>query len=154
MVGIKDLSESIMSIEAAQSLATKMNLDLVKIVPNAQPPVCRIMDYGKYCFEMRKKEREAKKKQKVIEIKEIRLSMGIGENDLETKANHAKRFLQAGNKVKVVLRFRGREMMHTKLGEDLLQKFADACVEFGAIEKAPRLDSRNMLMFLTAKNSK
>lgn len=143
-----------MSAKEALSLAEKSNLDLVKIAPNAIPPVCKIMDYGKFRFEQAKREKEAKKNQKVMEIKEVRLSLNIDTGDFNTKVNHALRFLRDGNKVKVSIRFRGREMAHTELGIDVMQRFAEACSETGSVEKAAKLEGRSMLMFLVPKSSK
>ncbi len=143
-----------MSAKEALSLAEKSNLDLVKIAPNATPPVCKIMDYGKFRFEQAKREKEAKKNQKVMEIKEVRLSLNIDTGDFNTKVNHALRFLRDGNKVKVSIRFRGREMAHTELGIDVMQRFAEACSETGSVEKAAKLEGRSMLMFLVPKSSK
>lgn len=144
----------IMSPDAAMKIALEKNLDLVKIAPAAVPPVCKIMDYGKYRFEQAKREKEARKNQKVVEIKEIRLSLGIDTHDFNTKVNHAHRFLKDGNKVKVSIRFRGREMGHPEIGQDIMSKFAEACAEFGVVDKQPKLEGRNMLMFLSAKASK
>ena len=144
----------IMSAKEALALAEKSNLDLVKIAPGANPPVCKIMDYGKFRFEQAKREKEAKKNQKVMEIKEVRLSLNIDTGDFNTKANHATRFLRDGNKVKVSIRFRGREMAHTEHGIDVMQRFAEACAEFGNVEKAAKLEGRSMLMFLVPKASK
>lgn len=139
----------VMSGKEAFSLAVEKGLDLVKIVANARPPVCKIMDYGKYKFEIAKREKENRKNQKVINIKEIQLSPSIDTNDLNTKCNHAVRFLKNGDKVKVMVRFRGREVSHSEIGETLLLKFADTVKEFGNIEKAPKLEGRNMTMFLS-----
>ena len=127
-------------------IAIEKNLDLVKIAPQAAPPVCRIMDYGKYRFEQAKREKEAKKNQKVIEIKEVRLSLNI-----DTKVNHAMKFLKAGNKVKVSVRFRGREMAHSQMGTVLMQRFTDAVAEVGTVEKQPKMEGRSMTMFISAK---
>ena len=138
-----------MSGKEAFSLAVEKGLDLVKIAANARPPVCKIMDYGKYKFEIAKREKENRKNQKVINIKEIQLSPSIDTNDLNTKCNHAVRFLKNGDKVKVMVRFRGREVSHSEIGETLLLKFADTVKEFGNIEKAPKLEGRNMTMFLS-----
>ena len=135
----------------ALNLAASKNLDLVKIAPQATPPVCKIMDYGKYKFDQQKREKEAKKNQKVIELKEVQLSLNIDTHDLETKVNHAIRFLKAGNKVKVSIRFRGREMVHPERGLDIMQQFADACAEYGNVEKAAKMENRTMLMFLASK---
>lgn len=144
----------IMSAEEALKIAEEKNLDLVKIAPQAVPPVCKIMDYGKYRFEQTKREKEAKKNQHVVEIKEIRLSLNIDTHDFETKVNHARRFLTSGNKVKVSIRFRGREMAHTEHGITTMQQFAEACQEFGNLEKAPKLEGKSMMMFLAPKPKK
>jgi len=143
----------IMSARDAQHLAIEKNLDLVKIAPQATPPVCRIMDYGKYRFEQAKREKEARKNQKVIETKEIRLSLNIDTNDFNTKLNHAIKFLQGGNKVKVSVRFRGREMAHTDLGAAVMKRFADSIADHGTVDKQPKLEGRSMTMFITAKQS-
>ena len=129
-------------------MAMDKGMDLVKIAANAQPPVCKIMDYGKYKFELAKREKENRKNQKVINIKEIQLSPSIDTNDLNTKCNHAVKFLKNGDKVKVMVRFRGREVSHSEIGEALLIKFADTVKEFGNVEKQPKLEGRNMTMFL------
>ena len=144
----------IMPIEEALRLAEEKNTDLVKIAPQAKPPVCKIMDYGKYRFEQAKREKEAKKNQRVIEIKEVRLSLNIDTHDFETKVGHAVKFLKSGNRVKVSIRFRGREMAHPENGLVTMSKFADACSEFGTVEKPAKLEGRSMLMFLAAKSSK
>lgn len=144
----------IMSAKEAFQIATEKNLDLVKIAPQAKPPVCKIMDYGKYRFEQAKREKEAKKNQRVVEIKEIRLSLKIDKHDFETKANQAQKFLKAGNKVKVSIRFRGREMAHPEHGLTTMEEFAVACQEFGVVEKPAKLEGRQMLMFLSAKPTK
>ena len=131
------------------------DLDLVCMAPNAQPPVCKIIDYGKYRFEQMKREKEAKKNQKVIEIKEIRIiGIGIDKHDFETKGNHAIRFLKDGNKVKVAIRFRGRELGHPEIGTALMKDFAEYCEEYGTVEKAAKMEGRNMLMFLAPKSGK
>ena len=129
-------------------LANERDLDLVLISPAAVPPVCKIMDYGKFCFEKEKRAKEAKKKQQVVDVKEIQLSCTIGEHDFQTKLNHAHRFLKGGDKVKVVVRFRGREMRHTELGADILAKFEKGCEGIGVAEKKAVLDGRNMTMFI------
>lgn len=144
----------VMPIEEALRLAEEKNTDLVKIAPQAKPPVCKIMDYGKYRFEQTKREKEAKKNQRVIEIKEVRLSLNIDTHDFETKVGHAIKFLKSGNRVKVSIRFRGREMAHPENGLVTMSKFADACSEFGTVEKPAKLEGRSMLMFLAAKSSK
>ncbi len=144
----------VVSIDEAQQKAIDRNLDLVEIAPQADPPVCKIMDYGKYKFEMMKKEKEAKKKQKVLDIKEVRVSPNIEEHDFEFKAKNAKNFLLAGNKVKITLRFKGREVNYAKLGENVLNKFAEYLSEYGVVEKAPKLEGRNMFMFIAPKTNK
>ncbi|MCI5801888.1 MAG: translation initiation factor IF-3 [Oscillospiraceae bacterium] len=141
----------ILSVKDAQKIAIEKNLDLVKIAPQATPPVCRIMDYGKYRFEQAKREKEARKNQKIIDVKEVRLSLNIDTHDFETKANHAIKFLKGGDKVKVSVRFRGREMAHPELGTVLLKKFADICAEAGNVEKQPKMEGRSMALFLAPK---
>lgn len=141
----------IMSSKEAQVLANSKSLDLVKIAPQASPPVCRIMDYGKYMFELSKKEKEARKNQKIINVKEIRLSASIEEHDFEFKVKNAIRFLKDGDKVKVSVKFRGREMNYTALGQQVLEKFADAVQEFGTVEKKPKLEGRSMIMIINPK---
>ena len=154
LIGADGAQLGIMSAAQANALAEEQGLDLVKISPNAVPPVCKIMDYSKFCFDQKKKEKEAKKNQRVVEIKEIRMSPSIDTNDLNTKIRSAIKFLTDGNRVKVSVRFRGREMAHTNLGEKLLMEFADACAEVATMEKNPKLEGRFMAMFLTPKNSK
>ena len=151
VIGAEGEQLGIMSSRDAYNMAQEKNLDLVKIAPQAQPPVCRIMDYGKYRFEQAKREKEAKKNQKVIEIKEVRLSLNIDTNDFNTKVNHAMKFLKAGNKVKVSVRFRGREMAHSQMGTVLMQRFTDAVAEVGTVEKQPKMEGRSMTMFISAK---
>jgi translation initiation factor IF-3 len=143
-----------MSAQQALDIAEEKNLDLVKISPNSNPPVCKIMDYGKYRFEQSKREKETKKNQKVIEVKEIRMSPGIGANDFNVKLKNALKFLQDGDRVKVTVRFRGREMTHTEIGEELLKNFAEGCAEIATVNKPPKLDGRHMAMFLSPKNAK
>jgi len=135
-------------------MAMDKELDLVKISPNATPPVCKIMDYGKFRFEQMKKEKEAKKNQRVVEVKEIRMSPNIDTNDFNVKVKNAQKFLKDGNRVKVSVRFRGREMAHTNLGEQLLKQFGEACAEMASVDKAPKLEGRNMSMFLSPKSGK
>ena len=142
----------IMSAKEAQKLANEQDLDLVKIAPQATPPVCKIMNYGKYRFEQAKRDKEAKKNQHVIEIKEIRLSLNIDTHDFETKGNQAIKFLKSGNKIKVSIRFRGREMGHQNIGLANMTRFAEYCSEYGNVEKPDKLDGRNMLMFLSPKS--
>ncbi len=141
----------IMSSQEAMKLAQEADLDLVKIAPGAKPPVCKIIDYGKYRYEQSRKEKQAKKNQKMIEIKEIRMSPNIDTNDLNTKINAAKKFLSKGNKVKVTLRFRGREMAHVSNSRHILDDFAEALSEFAVVEKQPKLEGRNMSMMLSEK---
>ena len=135
----------------AQKMADDKNLDLVKIAPAATPPVCRVMDYGKYRFEQSKREKEARKNQRIIEIKEIRMSPGIGENDFNTKLKNGQKFLLDGDRLKVTVRFRGREMAHTNIGEQLLTNFAAQCAEIATMDKNPKMEGRNMFMFLSPK---
>ena len=141
----------IMSAKEAYKLALEADLDLVKIAPTAKPPVCKIIDYGKYRYELARKEKEAKKKQKVIEIKEVRLSPNIDTNDLNTKTSAARKFLEKGNKVKVTLRFRGREMAHMNQSKYILDEFAESLSDIAVIDKPSKVEGRSMVMFLTAK---
>ncbi|WHH58128.1 translation initiation factor IF-3 [Petroclostridium sp. X23] len=141
----------IMPSKEAQKLAYTKNLDLVKIAPNAVPPVCKIMDYGKCLFEKAKKEKEAKKNQKIVALKEIRVSAKIEEHDFDFKVKNAYKFLEDGNKVKVSIRFRGREMQHTITGKEVLAKFAEAVNEVATVGKQPKLEGRSMIMILDPK---
>jgi translation initiation factor IF-3 len=141
----------VVPLAAALSKATEEELDLVKISPGANPPVCKLMDYGKFRFEQTKREKEAKKNQRVVEIKEVRMSPGIDVNDFNVKLRNAQRFLAEGNRVKATVRFRGREMAHTDIGKRLLLKFADSCSEMAAMDKEPKLEGRHMHMFLSPK---
>ena len=141
----------IVSIQQAMETAMQRGLDLVKIAPKAEPPVCRVMDYGKFRFEQAKKEKEARKNQKVVDIKEVRLSAKIDVADFNVRVKQAEKFLKAGDKVKASIRFRGREMAHTDIGLTVMQRFAEACAEFGTIEKAAKLEGRQMLMFIAPK---
>jgi len=141
----------VMSSEEALKIAEEREMDLVLISPQAKPPVCRVMDYGKFRFEQTKKEKEARKNQRVIEIKEIRMSPGIGENDFNTKLKNGQKFLQDGDRLKVTVRFRGREMAHTQIGEELLTNFAEQCKEIASMDKNPKLEGRTMSMFLSPK---
>ena len=143
-----------MTPEAALEIAAEQDLDLVKISPNSNPPVCKIMDYGKYRFEQSKREKETKKNQKIIEIKEIRMSPGIGINDFNTKLKSGQKFLSDGDRLKVTVRFRGREMTHTEIGTELLNRFADAGKDIAGISKPAKLDGRHMTMFLNPKAAK
>ena len=141
----------IMSAREAFKLAQEAELDLVKIAPTAKPPVCKIIDYGKYRYELLRKEKEAKKKQKVIEIKEVRLSPNIDTNDLNTKTSAARKFLENGNKVKITLRFLGREMAHMNQSKYILDEFAENLADIAVIDKPSKVEGRTMVMFLTAK---
>ncbi len=141
----------IMSAREAMKIAMEAELDLVKIAPAAKPPVCKIIDYGKYKYEQTRKEKEAKKKQRTVEIKEVRLSPNIDTNDLNTKVNNAKKFISKGNKVKVTLRFRGREMAHVQQSRHILDDFAEMLSDIAVVEKAAKLEGRNMSMVLTEK---
>ncbi len=144
----------IMSARDALERAVEQNLDLVKISPTAKPPVCKLMDYGKYKFEQTKREKEARKNQHVVEIKEVRMSPGIDVNDFNVKLRNAQKFLAEGNRVKVTVRFRGREMAHTDIGRGLLVKFAEQCGEVATLDKDPKLDGRHMSIFLSPKVAK
>ena len=144
----------IMSPESALRMAYNAGLDLIMISPGAQPPVCRIADYGRYRFEQDKREKEAKKKQKTVEIKEVRLSPNIEENDLNTKINQARKFLQKGNRVKVTLRFRGRELAYVNQSKPILDDFAEKLADISTIDKQPKFEGRSMSMFLAAKTNK
>ena len=135
-------------------MAEEQGLDLVKISPNAVPPVCKLMDYGKFRFEQTKREKEARKNQRVVEIKEIRMSPSIDVNDFNTKVKQAIKFLEGGDKVKVSVRFRGREVTHSSLGQDLLHRFAELCSECSTVEKQPKLEGRQMIMVLAPKKKK
>ena len=150
---ISDTGEQLGIMPSAEALriAEEKEMDLVMIAPGSKPPVCKIMDYGKYRFEQSKREKEAKKNQRVIEIKEIRMSPGIDTNDFNTKLKNAQKFLADGDRVKVSVRFRGREMAHTEIGADLLKEFAELCAVIANMDKAPKLEGRNMSMFLSPK---
>ncbi|MFP4698228.1 MAG: translation initiation factor IF-3 [Eubacteriales bacterium] len=141
----------LMSAKEAYLIARERNLDLVKIAPKAKPPVCKIIDYGKFKYEQARKEKEARKKQKVINVKEVRLSPNIEQNDINTKMNQASKFLKKGDKVKVTVRFRGRELAHTSVGREILQSFAKGLSDIAEIEKPPKMEGRNMVMFLAEK---
>ena len=151
LIGDEGEQLGIMSAAEALKIALERELDLVKIAPGSNPPVCKIMDYGKYRFEQAKKEKEAKKNQRVIEIKEIRMSPGIDTNDFNTKLKNGQKFLADGDRVKVSVRFRGREMAHTEIGAQLLKDFAEKCADIANMDKAPKLEGRNMSMFLSPK---
>ena len=151
LIGENGEQLGIMSSRDAMKLAEEAGLDLVKIAPTAKPPVCKIVDYGKFKYEQIRKEKEAKKKQKTIEIKEIRLSPNIDTNDLNTKVNAARKFLSKGDKVKVTLRFRGREMAHMNNSKHILDDIAEHLSDVAVVEKAPKVEGRSMTMFLTEK---
>jgi translation initiation factor IF-3 len=144
----------ILSAEQALDIAFKKDLDLVKIAPQATPPVCRIMDYGKFCFEQTKREKEAKKNQKIIDIKEVRMSSTIDTHDFNTKVNQAIKFLKGGDKLKVSVRFRKRTVAHPQFGEELLLKFKEAVSEVGVVDKPSKMEGRSLVMFVSPKNSK
>ena len=143
-----------MSAAQAQHIADEQGLDLVKISPQATPPVCRLMDYGKFRFEQAKREKEARKNQHVVEIKEVRMSPGIDVGDFNTKLKNAQKFITDGNRVKVSVRFRGREMAHTDIGRDLLVHFAEAVAEVANLDKEPKMEGRSMSIFLSPKTGK
>ena len=144
----------ILPLKDALSVAVEKNLDLVNISPNAVPPVCKIMDFGKYRFEQAKREKEARKNQKVVDVKEVRLGLSIDTHDFETKGKNAIKFLKSGDKVKVSIRFRGREFGHPEIGLEIMNRFAEFCAEYASVEKPAKMEGRNMLMFLAPKSSK
>lgn len=154
LIGSTGEQLGIMSAAQAQRIADEQGLDLVKISPQATPPVCKLMDYGKFRFEQGKREKEAKKNQHVVEIKKIRMSPGIDVGDFNTKLKNAQKFLADGNRVKVSVRFRGREMAHTDIGKDLLVRFAEQCAEVATLDKEPKLEGRSMSIFLSPKTGK
>ena len=151
LIGVNGEQLGIMSARDAMRIAREAELDLVKIAPTAKPPVCKIIDYGKYRYELSRKEKEAKKKQKTIDIKEVRLSPNIDTNDLKTKVNAARKFLSKGDRVKVTLRFRGREMAHMSSSKHVLDDFAELLTDIAVVEKAPKIEGRSMTMFLSEK---
>ncbi len=144
----------ILSYKEAMSLANQKGLDLVNIAPQAKPPVCKIMDYGKYRFEQAKREKESRKTQKTVELKEVRMSLNIDTHDFNTKVNAAIKFLKAGNKVKVAVRYRGRELAHPEMGNGLLDRFKDDCSEFGVVDKQAKMEGRSLVMFIAPKLAK
>ncbi len=151
LIGADGEQLGIVSAKEAQKIAEEAGLDLVKIAPTAKPPVCKVIDYGKYRYELARKEKDAKKKQKTVELKEIRLSPNIEANDLNTKMNAAKKFLQKGNKVKITLRFRGREMAHMNQSKHILDDFAQSLADVAVVEKAPKVEGRSISMVLAEK---
>ena len=154
VIGNDGTQLGIMSSREALALAEEQDLDLVMVGANANPPTCKIMDYGKYKFEQAKKEKENRKNQKTVETKEIRLSLNIDTNDFNTKVNHAARFFKEGNKVKISIRFRGRELGHPEIGLEIMSRFAAAVAEIGTDEKPAKMEGRSMLMFLVPKSGK
>ena len=154
LIGAEGQQLGIMSSQEALKIADEQGLDLVKISPQAVPPVCKLMNYGKFRFEQSKKEKEARKNQHVVEIKEIRMSPGIDVGDFNTKLKNAQKFIADGNRVKVSVRFRGREVTHASLGQELLHRFAELCSECSTVEKQPKLEGRQMLMFLAPAKDK
>ena len=154
LIGSDGEQMGLMSSAEAQKIADEQDLDLVMISPNAKPPVCKIMDYGKYRFEQNKKVKEAKKNQHVMDVKEIRMSPSIDVNDFNVKLRNAQKFLSEGNRCKVTVRFRGREMAHTSIGQELLVKFAEECGEVAVLDKSPKLEGRHMSIFLSPKPAK
>ena len=154
MIGADGETLGIMSSSKALEMAYERGMDLVMMASQASPPVCKIMDYGKFRFERDKREKEAKKKQQTVELKEIQLSPRIENHDFETKAKHARKFLEAGNKVRVVMRFRGREMSHMAIGREIIDKFAEICSDVGTVEKKPSVDGRLMSMVVTPISQK
>ena len=153
LIGVNVEQLGIMSAREAMKIAQEAELDLVKIAPTAKPPVCKIIDYGKYRYELARKEKEAKKKQKIIEVKEVRLSPNIDSNDLNTKISAARKFIQKGNKVKVTLRFRGREMAHMNASRHILDDFAKELADIAVVDKPSKVEGRSIVMFLTEKRS-
>ncbi len=151
LIGADGEQLGIVSAKDALAMAKEQELDLVKIAPTAKPPVCKIIDYGKYRYEMARKEKEARKKQKITEVKEVQLSPNIDDNDLATKANQARKFIAHGDRVKVSLKFRGREMAHMNTGKQVLDSFYSKLEDVATVEKAAKLEGRNMIMFLSAK---
>lgn len=151
LIGQNGEQLGIMSARDAMKLAREAELDLVKVAPAAKPPVCKIIDYGKYRYELARKEKEAKKKQRTMEVKEVRLSPNIDTNDLNTKANQARKFIDKGDKVKVALRFRGREMAHVNYSKQILDSFCEKLEDIAVVDKAPKMEGRTMVMFLSKK---
>ena len=153
LIDVDGTKIGVISAREAQKMAYEKDLDLVKIAPQAKPPVCRILDYGKFCFEQAKKEKEARKNQKTVEIKEIRMFSAIDTHDFNTKVNQAMKFLKNGDKIKVSVRFRKRAIAHPQLGEELLDKFKEACAEAGVVDKPAKMEGRSIVMFMSPKAS-
>lgn len=151
LIGAQGEQLGIVSISKAREMALNLNLDLVKVADKAVPPVCKILDYGKYKFEMSKREKESKKNQRTAELKEVRLSMNIDVHDFNTKVSHAMRFAGNGDKIKVSIRLRGREMGHPEIGYDLMNRFAQACEEFAVVDRPAKLEGRSIMMFLSSR---
>ena len=151
LIGADGSQLGVVPLDQAMDLAIQQNLDLVKIAPQAAPPVCKIMDYGKYKFEAAKRDKEVRKNQKIIILKEVRITPNIDDHDLNTKVTNAIKFLKAGDKVKITVRFRGREVKHSSLGEKLLVRVSEIISEFGVVEKRPKLEGRNMFMIVSPK---
>lgn len=154
LIDVDGTQLDIMATKDAQRISAERGLDLVEIAPQAKPPVCKIMDYGKYRFDQIKREKETKKNQKVVEIKEVKLRPNIEDHDFETKARNGEKFLKSGNKVKVTIMFRGREITHPELGKELCERMADRLGDFSSVEKAAKVEGRNMTMILVPKNDK
>ena len=151
VIGAEGGQLGVMSIKDALQVAEEAGMDLVRVSPNAKPPVCKIIDYGKFRYEMARKEKDAKKKQRIVEIKEVRLSPNIDENDLNTKVGQARKFLEKGNRVKVTLRFRGRELAYVNQSKRILEDFAEKLSDVSSIDKAAKFEGRSMTMFLSEK---
>ena len=151
VIGAEGGQLGVMSVKDAMQLAEEAGLDLVRVSPNAKPPVCKIIDYGKFRYEMSRKEKDAKKKQRIVEIKEVRLSPNIEENDLNTKVGMARKFLEKGNRVKVTLRFRGRELAYVNQSKRILEEFAEKLSDVSVVDKQPKFEGRSMTMFLAEK---
>ncbi|MBU8905134.1 translation initiation factor IF-3 [Desertibacillus haloalkaliphilus] len=154
LIGANGDQIGVKSKQEALSMAQNANLDLVMVAPNAKPPVCRIMDYGKFRFEQQKKEKEARKKQKVINVKEVRLSPNIEDHDFNTKLRNARKFLSKGDKVKAAIRFRGRAITHSEIGKSVLERLAKECEDIASIEAKPKMEGRSMFLILAPKNEK
>ncbi len=151
LIGAEGEKLGVLSLREALSIAEEKNLDLVLVAPQAQPPVCKIMNYGKYKFEQAKKEKEAKKKQKAVEIKEVRITPNIEEHDFSFKAKNIRKFIEDGNKVKITVKFRGRELNNSKLGEEMLNKFVEELSDIANLDRSPKLEGRNMFIMLSKK---